>query len=50
MTDPRGSTDDSSNAPWAVRMSGIAKSFGSIHANMGASLEVRAGEIHALVG
>lgn len=39
-----------SNAPWAVRMLGIAKSFGSIHANMGASLEVRAGEIHALVG
>ena len=43
-------TDDSGNAPWAVRMLGIAKSFGPIHANMGASLEVRVGEIHALVG
>jgi len=43
-------TDDSSSAAWAVRMLNVTKSFGSIHANMGASLEVRVGEIHALVG
>ena len=34
----------------AVQMSGIEKSFGSIRANRGASLEVLPGEIHALVG
>ena len=51
---PRGrvaiATDDGSKAPWAVRMHGIAKSFGAVQANRGASLEVRVGEIHALVG
>ncbi len=34
----------------AIRMDGIDKSFGSIRANRGASLEVIPGEIHALVG
>ena len=34
----------------AIRMQGIDKTFGSVHANRGASLEVRQGEIHALVG
>jgi general nucleoside transport system ATP-binding protein len=34
----------------AIRMSAIDKSFGPIHANRGASLEVLSGEIHALVG
>ena len=34
----------------AVRMRGIAKSFGDCIANRSASLEVAAGEIHALVG
>lgn len=43
-------TDGGSNAPWAVRMLGVAKSFGPIRANQDASLEVRVGEIHALVG
>jgi len=33
-----------------VRMQGIEKSFGAVRANRGASLEVGAGEIHALVG
>ncbi|MGV3709160.1 MAG: ABC transporter ATP-binding protein, partial [Gemmatimonas sp.] len=37
-------------AAWAVRMLGVAKHFGPIRANQDASLEVRAGEIHALVG
>ncbi|HEX8903938.1 MAG TPA: ATP-binding cassette domain-containing protein, partial [Longimicrobiaceae bacterium] len=31
-------------------MAGIDKSFGPVRANRGASLEVGAGEIHALVG
>jgi ABC-type uncharacterized transport system ATPase subunit len=34
----------------AIRMSGIEKSFGAVRANRKASLEVPAGEIHALVG
>jgi general nucleoside transport system ATP-binding protein len=34
----------------AVRLSGIHKSFGPVHANRGASLEVGTREIHALVG
>ena len=34
----------------AIRMEGIDKTFGSVRANRSASLEVRSGEIHALVG
>ena len=34
----------------AIRLTGIEKSFGPVRANRGASLEVAAGEIHALVG
>ena len=34
----------------AIRMQGIDKTFGAVRANRGASLEVRQGEIHALVG
>lgn len=34
----------------SVQMSGIQKSFGAVQANRAASLEVNAGEIHALVG
>jgi simple sugar transport system ATP-binding protein len=34
----------------AIRLSDIHKSFGPVHANRGASLEVARGEIHALVG
>ncbi|MCX5755108.1 MAG: ABC transporter ATP-binding protein [Gemmatimonadetes bacterium] len=33
-----------------VRMNGIQKYFGAVHANRGAEIEVGAGEIHALVG
>ena len=35
---------------YAIRMTGIDKMFGSVRANRGASLEVRPGEIHAIVG
>ncbi len=34
----------------AVRMAGVDKRFGAVQANRGASIEVAAGEIHALVG
>ncbi|MHB1265242.1 MAG: ABC transporter ATP-binding protein [Gemmatimonadaceae bacterium] len=34
----------------AIRMTGVDKAFGAVQANRGASLEVWAGEIHALVG
>src|SRR4051812_1923192 len=38
------------STPIAVRLTDIDKSFGPVLANRRASLEVRAGEIHALVG
>jgi general nucleoside transport system ATP-binding protein len=38
------------SADLAVRMAGIDKAFGPVQANRGASLEVAAGEVHALVG
>ena len=44
MTTPRGGP-----VP-AIRLSGIDKRFGAVMANHGATLEVRQGEIHALVG
>jgi simple sugar transport system ATP-binding protein len=34
----------------AIRMTGVDKAFGAVQANRDASLEVQAGEIHALVG
>ena len=37
-------------APVALRAAGIAKAFGAVQANRDASLEVRLGDIHALVG
>jgi simple sugar transport system ATP-binding protein len=36
--------------PLSIRVSGVAKAFGPVQANRDASLEVEAGEIHALVG
>jgi simple sugar transport system ATP-binding protein len=38
------------STPIAVRLTDVHKSFGPVLANRGASLEVAAGEIHALVG
>ncbi len=38
------------DAALAIRLTDIHKSFGPVQANRGASLEVAAGEIHALVG
>jgi ABC-type uncharacterized transport system ATPase subunit len=39
-----------SDAAPAIRLTAIDKHFGAVHANRGASLLVREGEIHALVG
>jgi ABC-type uncharacterized transport system ATPase subunit len=39
-----------SDAALAIRLTAIDKHFGAVHANRAASLEVREGEIHALVG
>jgi simple sugar transport system ATP-binding protein len=36
--------------PLSIRIAGVAKAFGPVQANRDASLEVEAGEIHALVG
>ena len=36
--------------PLSLRLEGIDKRFGAVRANRGASLDVAAGEIHALVG
>jgi general nucleoside transport system ATP-binding protein len=40
----------SGGTPAAIRLTDIDKSFGSVQANRGATLEVARGEIHALVG
>jgi simple sugar transport system ATP-binding protein len=48
MTASAVATDD--RGMLAIRMQGIHKTFGSVRANRSASLEVRPGEIHALVG
>ena len=43
-------TDMGRDGEFVIRMTGIDKTFGAVRANRGASLEVRKGEIHALVG
>ena len=48
MTEPR--LPDATAGAVAVRLDGIVKTFGETIANRGATLEVRRGEIHALVG
>ena len=48
MTD--SSVAAANRGEYVIRMKGIDKTFGSVRANRGASLEVRQGEIHALVG
>jgi len=40
----------SQSRPLAIRLADIHKSFGPVHANRGASIQVARGEIHALVG
>ena len=48
MTAP--ATQPGDGGTLAIRMRGIAKAFGAVRANRDASLEVRHGEIHALMG
>ena len=48
MTGSATATDE--RAGYSIRMQRIDKTFGAVRANLGASLDVRAGEIHALVG
>ncbi|HZK77366.1 MAG TPA: ATP-binding cassette domain-containing protein, partial [Gemmatimonadaceae bacterium] len=48
MTGSPAATDNRDK--YAIRMKGIDKTFGSVRANRGASIDVREGEIHALVG
>jgi simple sugar transport system ATP-binding protein len=47
---PGAARADTNSRAIAVRIQGIAKSFGGCRANRSASLEVAKGEIHALVG
>jgi simple sugar transport system ATP-binding protein len=49
MTEPRVA-DEGRGAPLALRARGVVKRFGAVLANRDATLEVRQGEIHALVG
>jgi ribose transport system ATP-binding protein len=41
---------DTSGSPDAVRMTGIKKSFGGVHALKGVDLIVKPGTVHALLG
>ncbi len=50
LTGASGAPAASPDAPLAVRMIDISKSFGPVRANRDASLVVARGEIHALVG
>ena len=50
MTEPGMRNAETGGQAPAIRMSGIDKSFGVVRANRGATLEVRRGDIHALVG
>jgi simple sugar transport system ATP-binding protein len=43
-------TADAATSPSAITLTDIHKSFGPVRANQGAALEVKRGEIHALVG
>ena len=43
-------TNPKSNRPPVLRLAGIRKSFGATQALRGVSLEVAAGEVHALMG
>ena len=47
---PPAPTAGAADAAPAIRLRGVAKRFGAVLANRDASLEVPAGEIHALVG
>jgi ABC-type sugar transport system ATPase subunit len=42
--------DSTSNAKVVLRLDGVDKWYTAVHALKGVSLDVRAGEIHALVG
>src|SRR4029078_6597393 len=44
------SVESSASPTIAIRLDDIHKSFGPVHANRGASIQVARGEIHALVG
>ena len=51
MSDANASRSMTRESPApAVRLTGIDKRFGAVHANRAATLEVQQGEIHALVG
>jgi ABC-type sugar transport system ATPase subunit len=50
LPDPGGAGTRAAEAPLVLRVTGVAKAFPGVQAIRTASLEVRRGEIHALVG
>ncbi|GAC1335193.1 MAG: sugar ABC transporter ATP-binding protein [Isosphaeraceae bacterium] len=45
-----GATENSADRPMRLRMTGITKRFGGVHALEGVNFEAKAGEVHALCG
>jgi rhamnose transport system ATP-binding protein len=49
-THPGGETAQTSGGPSVLRLSGVEKRYGGVHALRGVDLDLQAGEVHAIVG
>jgi len=49
-THPGGETAQTSGGPSVLRLSGVEKRYGGVHALRGVDLDLQTGEVHAIVG